>query len=113
MKTIHFKLTSLLLMLLMGVGTASASFTVQVGRATLTLEENSDSSTVTLVKCECGRWSSGQFYWEEMVVIPDEVTVNGVTKTVTQIGSSQNNPVFYDMVEVVFPSTTKVIKKSG
>ena len=113
MKTIHFKLTSLLLMLLLGVGTASASFTVQVGRATLTLEENSNSSTVTLVKCECGRWSSGQFYWEEMVVIPDEVTVNGVTKTVTQIGSSQNNPVFYDMVEVVFPSTTKVIKKSG
>ena len=113
MKTTFFKLTSVLLMLLLGVGTASASFTVQVGRATLTLEENSDSSTVTLVKCECGRWSSGQFFWEEMVVIPDEVTVNGVTKTVTQIGSSQNNPVFYDMVEVVFPSTTKVIKKSG
>ena len=113
MKKNYFKLLSLLLMLLLGVVSASASFTVEVGRATLTFEENSDGTTVTLVKCQCGRWSSGQFYWEEMVVIPDEVMVNGVTKTVTQIGSSQNNPVFYDMVEVVFPSTTKVIKKSG
>ncbi len=113
MKTTFFKLTSLLLMLLLGMGSASASFTAQIGHAKLTFEDNSDGTSVTLVKCECGWWSSGQFYWEEMVVIPDEVTVDGVTKTVTQIGSSQNNPVFYDMVEVVFPSTTKVIKKSG
>ena len=113
MKTPFFKLTSLLLMLVLGMGSASASFTAQIGHAKLTFEDNSDGTSVTLVKCECGWWSSGQFYWEEMVVIPDEVTVDGVTKTVTQIGSSQNNPVFYDMVEVVFPSTTKVIKKSG
>ena len=113
MKTPFFKLTSLLLMLVLGMGSASASFTAQIGHAKLTFEDNSDGTSVTLVKCECGWWSSGQFYWEEMVVIPDKVTVDGVTKTVTQIGSSQNNPVFYDMVEVVFPSTTKVIKKSG
>ena len=103
-----------LLLLMLGMGTASASFKVSVGQySTLTFDENSDGTTVTLVKCECGKWSNYVFYWDEKTIIPDEVTVNGITKTVTQIGSSQNKPVFYDMVEVVFPSTTKTIKKYG
>ena len=92
MNPIIFKRILLTLMLMLSIGSAGASFTVKVGEnSTLTFEVNEDdTTTVTLIKCECGAWYGRKFYWEEVTVIPDEVTVNGVAKTVTQINSKQS-----------------------
>ncbi|MBO4813648.1 MAG: leucine-rich repeat protein [Muribaculaceae bacterium] len=120
MKTRYFKLTSLLLMLLLGMVSANASFTVSVGQhSTLTFEVNEDdTNTVTLIKCEGGEFNGvpnhgGMFLGDDVVEIPDVVTVNGVEKTVTIIGdnTSAHVPVFRYVKKVVFPATTKVIKK--
>ena len=120
MKTSIFKLTSLLLMLLLGMGSASASFTVKIGQhSTLTFNVNStDTNTVTLIKCEGGEYvgvpmHGGMFLGDDVVEIPDVVTVDGVEKTVTIIGdnSSAHVPVFWYVKKVVFPATTKIIKK--
>lgn len=120
MKTSIFKLTSLLLMLMLGVGSASASFTVRTGEHTmLTFEVNeADPATVTLIKCVGGEcvgepMHGGVFLADDVVEIPDVVTVDGVEKTVTIIGdnSSAHVPVFWYVKKVVFPATTKIIKK--
>ena len=123
MKTIHFKLTSLLLMLLLGMGSANASFTVRIGNhTTLTFEVNAaDASTVTLVKC-CGEWhedstnSHNSYYqYDETIVIPETVMYEGAEKTVTEVGNDDSDisPVFENCLHVVFPSTLKKVGEYG
>jgi len=120
MKTSIFKLSSLLLLLLLGVGT-SAGITVQTGNyTTLTFQVNTaDTNTVRLIKTECGAWSGYEghsaFLYDEVTEIPATIVVNGVEKTVTEIGdnNTSHKPVFQNCVLVKFPSTIKKIGKYG
>ena len=119
MKTSIFKLASVLLLLILGVGTA-AGITVQTGNyTTLTFQVNSaDTNTVRLVKCESGQWNGdyghgGVLNVDQVIEIPETVVVNGIAKTVTEIGDNTHSPIFQNMYRVVFPSTIKKIGVTG